>query len=56
MSKKIVEEVPANSVAGGGVPSITDATTNYAKQKDKYKKVLKRQISGNKRTTNKSVS
>lgn len=40
----VKEDAPANSVAGGGVPSITDATTNYAKQKGKYKKVLKRKL------------
>jgi hypothetical protein len=40
---KINEDVAGVSVSGGAVPSITDATTNYALQvKKKTKKVLNR--------------
>lgn len=43
MTRNIKEDAPAMSVSGGSVP-LTDPTTNYAKQKDKYKKVLKRKL------------
>lgn len=40
MSKKsVVEEVAVNSVASGGVPSLTNPTDVYAKQKLKLKQM-----------------
>ena len=38
------EEVPTNSISGGGVPSLTDPTDAYSLQKERQKKRMKAKL------------